>query len=306
MSTETRAPDGYAHPLYARSLSEFGDPLELPRSQGWLLRRQIPGTDAADAMGCYPLFACGDWSRLGEDIEHLEGLVSLVLVIDSLGNFDAERHGRHFDEVRPFKPHYVTDLSLPVERIASPHHRKYARRGLRQLKIERHPSPPDLLAEWTALYGLLVERKGITGIKAFSRESFSTQLETPGTVMVVARLDGKLVGAHWYLADGPNAYAHLAALAPEAYRLNASYALHWRGIELLAELGVRWLDLGGASGRGDVPADGLGRFKRGWSTATRPAYLATRIFDQGRYDELSCTVGDADGYFPAYRAAELA
>ena len=29
---------------YARSLSEFGTPLELPHSQGWVLTRQIEGT----------------------------------------------------------------------------------------------------------------------------------------------------------------------------------------------------------------------------------------------------------------------
>lgn len=302
---KVREGNAYAHPLYASSLSEFGQPLKLPRCGGWLLRRQIPEADATDATGCYPLFACRDWSRFGEDIERLEDLVSVVLVTDPFGDFDLEDLGRHFDDVRVFKPHYVIDLTAPVERIASGHHRYYARRALRELEIERPARPADLLDEWTALYGVLVERKGLRGIQAFSRDAFAMQLELPGTVMLVARLGGELVGADWYYVNGPVAYGHLAAFTPEGYRVNASYALQWRAIELLAELGVRWLDIGGAPGVAEQSDDGLRRFKKGWSTHTRPTYLATRVLDRRRYDELLRGAGGANGYFPAYRAMEL-
>jgi hypothetical protein len=300
-----REGNAYAHPLYASSLSEFGEPLKLPRCEGWLLRRQIPGADATDATGCYPLFACRDWSRLGEEVERLGDLVSLVLVTDPFGDFDLEDLRRDFDDVRVFKPHYVIDLTVPVERIANRHHRYYARRALRDLEIERQPRPADLLDGWTELYGVLVERKGLRGIHAFSRDVFAMQLEVPGAILLVARLAGELVGADWYYVNGPVAYRHLAASSPEGYQVNASYALQWRAIELLAELGVRWLDIGGAPGVAEQPDDGLLRFKKGWSTHTHPTYLATRVLDRGRYEELSRDAGGANGYFPAYRAMEL-
>ncbi len=35
---------GYAAPLYAQSLAEFGQPLELSRCGGWLLERPVPGS----------------------------------------------------------------------------------------------------------------------------------------------------------------------------------------------------------------------------------------------------------------------
>jgi hypothetical protein len=295
----------YAHPRYAGSLSEFGLPLELPRCGGWLLRRQIPGAEATDATGFYPLFACRDWSRLGEEVERLEGLVSLVLVTDPFGDFDVEDLRHHFDDVRFFKSHFVIDLATSVERIASRHHRYYSRRALRELEIERLSRPHDLLDEWTALYGVLVERKGLRGIQAFSRDAFSMQLDVPGTVMLVARLAGDLVGADWYYVNGPIAYRHLAASSPEGYRVSASYALQWRAIELLPELGVRWLDIGGAPGLSEQPDDGLRQFKKGWSTHTLPTYLATRVLDRRRYGELSRGALGANGYFPAYRAVEL-
>jgi hypothetical protein len=74
---------GYTDPRYALSLQEFGEPLELPRCGGWILVRSIPGTPYKDAMSCYPLFACRDWTKLHEDLEQVgEDLVSLTLVND--------------------------------------------------------------------------------------------------------------------------------------------------------------------------------------------------------------------------------
>jgi hypothetical protein len=81
--------NGYLHPRYADSLSEFGTPRELPRCQGWILERLIPGTPDRDAMGYYPLFARQDWSKLHLDLNEMETgeLVSLSLVADPFRAF---------------------------------------------------------------------------------------------------------------------------------------------------------------------------------------------------------------------------
>ena len=47
---------GYLHPLYAKSLSEFGTPVEPPQCGGWLLERRIPNFDLKDAMGATHYF----------------------------------------------------------------------------------------------------------------------------------------------------------------------------------------------------------------------------------------------------------
>src|SRR5438045_5100866 len=87
---------GYAHPQYAASLGEYGAPRLLPRSRGWILERPIPGTDVRDAMGCYPLFACQDWSGLSDDLAEISrerSLVSVVLVTDPFGEYhEADLH----------------------------------------------------------------------------------------------------------------------------------------------------------------------------------------------------------------------
>ncbi len=295
---------GYAHPGYTASLSEFGTPRFLPGSGSHVLERDIPDTIHRDAMGPYPLFACRDWSGLREDLDDIEDLVSLAVVTDPFGNYDERLLHRCFDTVRPFKEHFVTDLKLPADDIVSKHHRYYARKSLEKVRVEECAEPVRFLDAWTGLYAGLAERHGLAGIQAFSREAFARQLRLPGVVMLRAVSDEETVSIHlWYESDGV-AYSHLAASSPRGYGLMASYALYRFALERFADR-VRWLDLGAGAGAGKEPG-GLDRFKKGWSTGTRTAYLCGRVFDREAYAKLSEGSVAATTYFPAYRAGELA
>lgn len=293
---------GYAHPLYAKSLAEFGTPRPLPRSGGWILERDIPDTPYRDAMGPYPLFVCRDWMGLEADLEGLgEELVSLTAVTDPFGEYDERLLYRCFDEVRPFKEHYVTDLYAP--RI-SKHHRYYARKALEKVRVEECAEPVRFLDDWTNLYAGLAQRHGLKGIKAFSREAFARQLRVPGIAMLRAVSDEQTVGMHLWYVSGGVAYSHLAASSELGYGLMASYALYRFAVERFAGR-VRWLDLGAGAGAGEA-SGGLSRFKRGWATGTRTTYLCGRVFDREAYEELSRRSRPETAYFPAYRTGELA
>ncbi len=62
------SPLGYVHPRYAASFPELGTPREFVQCEGWILERRIPTSDLYDGMGCYPLFACRNWSRIASDL----------------------------------------------------------------------------------------------------------------------------------------------------------------------------------------------------------------------------------------------
>ena len=299
---------GYAHPDYARSFAEYGTPVELPRCGGWVLERRIPGVAATDAMGCYPLFVCQDWSRLGEDLRNLRSrLVSLVLVADPFGNHTREQLHACFDLVRPFKQHVIVDLSRPREKVVSAHHRKMARRALKHLAIERCEAPLSCLDRWVELYTHLVEKHEIRGIPAFSRESFCRQFQVPGASLFTATHEGRLVGAALSYQQGDVVYAHLASFNEIGYDLSASYGLKWVQLDYYSGK-ARWLDLGGVPGTEEVGNGeaGLGKFKRGWSPETRMVYLCGGIFDPQKYAALVHESGAShQGYFPAYRTGEF-
>jgi hypothetical protein len=298
---------GYLHPGYAESLAEFGTPRLLPRSEGWALEREVPGFPFRDAMGCYPLFACQDWSQLPSDLDGLGGQwVSLALVADPFGAYDPADLCRWFDVVRPFKEHFVTDLRRPPQAVVSKHRRHLARKALRRLSVERCAEPVRHLGEWLGLYATLTQRHRLRGVQAFSERAFARQLSVPGITMFRAVSRGTTVGADLWYEQGEVGYGHLAALSPEGYRLGASYALLWSAIEYFAGR-VRWLHLGAGAGAGNAGDDGLTAFKRGWATGTRTAYFCGRVFDRQRYAEAANARGaPADDYFPAYRKDEFA
>jgi hypothetical protein len=310
MESSLETTSGYLHPRYAVSLAEFGTPRVLPRSGGWILERSIPGTALRDAMGCYPLFVCRDWSQLGADLaEVADNLVCLWGVTDPFGDYDEAQLRECFrDKVVRFKEHYYIDLERPREDYVGRHHWRYAHKALAQLHVERYEyeNAPESLDNWMSLYEHLIQRHGITGIPAFSRTAFAHQFAVPGFVAFRALHQGTVVGMSLSYIQGNVAYGHLIACNALGYELDSSYALYWREIEYFRGCGLKWLNLGAGAGASSKGGDGLTWFKQGWATGTRTAYFCGRIFDHQAYDQIVKAKGLADTeYFPAYRAGEF-
>ena len=305
---------GYLHPAYADAMAEFGAPRALVNSGGWVLERQVRAggptgaADARDAMGLYPLFACRDWSQLERDLEELgQGLVSLVLVADPFGGFSVPDLERCFpDKLIHFKDHHVVDLRAYTGAGIARHHRRNVQQALRALEVELCPEPGALRTQWVELYGNLVRRHDIRGMAAFSPASLAKQLEVPGLTLFGARHEGEVAGLVLFYEQDEIVYYHLGAYTDAGYAARASYAIFSQAIQYFADRSLRWLDLGAGAGLSGEAEDGLTRFKRGWATGVRPAYLCGRIFDPARYQELARATGnEAAAYFPAYRKGEF-
>jgi hypothetical protein len=296
---------GYLHPAYAASFRDWGEAILLPQSGGYLLAREVLGSGVRDGIGCYPIFTCRKWERLGEDIEALVGsLVAVSLVTDPFGDFDPAMLARAFpDRCIPFKEHFVADLRTSRNTTVSSHHQRNARRALRHFRVEVCTRPHDFLEDWVRLYQHLIIRRGIIGPQCFSHDIFARQFDVPGFTLLRAVNDGVTAGMTMWYEQGDVAYFHLSAFDATSYKWGgASYALLWTAWEWFAPR-VRWLALGAAAGSTEQD-DGLSRFKRGWATAKRTAYFCGRVLDRKRYEALSCP-GVNPGYFPAYRAGEF-
>jgi hypothetical protein len=302
------APTGYSHPLYAASFSQFGTPFELQNSHGWLLQRSIPGADFMDAMGCYPIFSCEDWFQLRTDLDKADPkLVSIILVSDPFGNYDKNVLLSCFHHVLPFKEHFIVDLEQPLTNYASKSHLRFSNRAQRKMQIEVCADPLSQLDRWCALFQKLAIRKSISGIRAFSRSAFETQLAVPGIVLFKAFADGEVIGLDWWYVQGNVAHGHLAALSERGYELHAGYALKLAILEYFKGR-VRWVNLGGVPGdSGNLEHEGLAAFKRGWSCNTRTAYLCGRILNKPVYADLVMKqkFDINPQYFPYYRQGEL-
>jgi hypothetical protein len=305
LSESPRRPAGYLSGSYAWSFAQFGRPRELPAAGGWYVRRTIEGTSLQDGMGCYPLFCCARWKNLPDDFASIDNLVSLTITSDPFGEYSASDLSNWFDVVRPFKEHFVTDLSRPVDDLISRHHQKAARRAFRNVEVGIVTRPLDELPTWCGLYEGLVTRRHIVGMRVFSEQAFRHQLSTPGVVMLKAVAGPNIVGIHLWYVQNEVAYGHLGATTEEGRRLLAGYALYLYALEHFRTR-VAWLDLGGGVGVRSDASNGLSAFKAGWATGTRLSYVCGRIFHRESYERLAAASGRTSQYFPAYRAGEFA
>jgi hypothetical protein len=290
---------GYLHREYAASFADVGTSLPLPLCGGWLIRRPIAGSPLYDAMGCYPLFCCRDWSLVADDLATLgDRLVSVVIVADPCGAYTPAALGAAFDRIVPYKEHYVVEAGRPAAAFVSASHQAAVRRARRHVEVEQCARPADFLDDWERLFAVLAARHAIVGLRRFSRAAFERQFAVPGLVMSRAVSAGATVGLDvWYEQDGC-AYAHLAACDAAGYRLRASYATKWAALDYFRDR-VRWINLGGVADQSD---DGLGKFKKGWSTTTRTAWLCAKVLNPAAYNALTRESGTTSQYFPAYRA----
>jgi len=294
---------GYLHSEYAASHSEFGKPIFLPASGGWLLARGIGESGLRDAMGCYPLFCCVNWAGLHHDLEILkEQLVAVVLVTDPFGKYSHGLLEACFDNVTRFKEHFIIETGQPLASFVNPSHRRHALRALRDVDVEICPEPLAYLEDWDQMFSVLAARHSIRGLRRFSRAAFQKQLAVPGIVMFRALHNGQTIGLDLWYSQDDCAQAHLAAFSSVGYELRASYATKWRAIEYFTER-VTCINLG--AGRAANSTDGLSQFKQGWSTGKRPAWLCGRVLQAEIYAKLSPIFATGHGYFPAYREGEF-
>ena len=306
-SPTVAADRGYAHPAYARSLKEFGTPVRLTESGGSVLERRIPGTDHVDAMGPYPLFVCGDWDSLYQDLERYTGRwVSVAGIVDPFGASQDDLEAQGFEVVRTYKSHYLIDLSIPYTDAVSSRHQEYARHARQNgVEVRQVTDPEAKLSVWCDLYDNLIDRHDITGIQAFSQSVFEKQFRVPGLVMFYAEHEGKPAAAHLWYEMGDVAYSHLVAHSTVGYETRASYALHEAAIRHFADR-LQWLDIGGGKEGAPDSEDGLSQFKRRWATTTCPSLLWGRILQPSVYrDLITSSDNQKTDYFPAYRNGEL-
>ena len=93
-----------------------------------------------------------------------------------------------------------------------------------------------------------------------------------------------MVGVHLWYVQGEVAYGHLGATSRIGYELMASL----RAVRVRDRAASRRGAVAGPRGRArpipmTMKADGLGRFKQGWATGTRQAYLCGKVLQPDAY-----------------------
>lgn len=243
-----------------------------------------------------------DWTSVGADLQTLpEDVVSFVGVTDPFGDYSKPLlDGAFPDLVTQYKDHHVVESARWSG--GSKHHRYYARRAARLVRARLADDPAEYAGVWWSLASVLAERHSIRGIGALSAGAYRKQLAIPGVNLFLAEADdGEIVAAQIWMTNEGAAYNHAMASSERGYAISASYALYAASIDHLSRR-FPLLDLGATAD--ESPRGGLGQFKAGWATTTRPVFLCGKILNASAYAALSAGVPDEVRYFPRYRAAE--
>jgi hypothetical protein len=232
--------------------------------------------------------------------------VSVAVVPDLFSFRSASILSTSFDHVIPFKTHYLIDLEIGFDRYLRRNHRRYSSKGLSNFNMEFSSNPAVHGSEWAELYQMLIVRRRISGLQAFSPNSLHRQLEVPGCLYFRALRDGVLHGAMVCYVDRGRAYAHLISSTNVGLKLHAQYALYWTAIEHCRHL-ARWFLLGSVPGLLDHQGNsGLAYFKAGWATSMCQGYFCGQVVNRECYETLCAAQGAARANFPAYRDNPLA
>jgi hypothetical protein len=208
------------------------------------------------------------------------------------------------DLLLPYKQHFLVDLQSDWTRRLPLNHKRNAKKALSQVEVQRCGDPAAALGIWCDLYAALKRRHGISGLGDFPRQSFALQLGAPGLIVFKATARAQTVAMHLWFVEGDTAYYHLGASSADGYRLGAAFALMGSALHELQCMGVRWAVLGGApDAAASGEADGLARFKEGWATCARSAYLCGFICDRGAYNNLTSRQENSSSFFPGYRSS---
>lgn len=288
----------YGSEAYAKSLGHVGTPLAAPEWGCQVLVRETLAGARQDAMGTYPLTPLAADADLVGGLQRLrdDGLVSVVLVADDRLRPELAALEGAFDFVRRFKSHFVYDRALGPPAYDK-HHRYEIRRAGARVEA-REIALADHLPAWEALYGELTARRGLGGLHAFPQAHHEALARLPGVRTFGAFVDGALASAHVFVTAQGYAMSHLAASSPQGYRTGAAYALNGLAIEALGDCDL--INFGGGAGAEDDPADGLVRFKKGFSNRITASWLCGAVLDAEAYAALSADRA-GDGFFPAYR-----
>jgi hypothetical protein len=290
----------YASPAYARALGHVGQALAVPEWEGHVLVREIPGRQARDAVGPYPLTVLPPDADVMGGLARLKAsdLLSVVIVLDPVRHPPIEAVTAAFDLARPFKTHHIHDRRLGAPAYAK-HHRYEVRRAhtrveAREIHLAEH------LPDWTGLYDQLIARHHLTGLHTFPAGHHRALADLPGLRAFGAFIDGILVSAHLFVTHAGQATSHLAASSSEGYAAGAAYAVNDLALERLTDCETVNFGGGAGAGAGDDSADGLSRFKAGFANTRRTVWLCGAILDAAAYEALSAGRQDS-GFFPAYR-----
>jgi len=233
-----------------------------------------------------------DWRKRQEDAGHVAEFIRLHPFINATVLQD------YFDHLVFNRQTVIVNLETPNEQ-----RRKYYSKGTRhalgvaEKKLTVRQLEPQDWPTFEKLHEITLVRNCVPIDHHFSAESYKTLMALPWTTAWAAEIDNVPVAAACFLSSNQTlCHYHFSGGGNEARNTKANYLLLETAFEYYANLGRKWMHLGG--GRTALPDDTLFDFKSKFSPDRAAYYTGGIIFSKKLYNRLG---GVKNGRFLGYR-----
>lgn len=292
---------GYRQNGFAESL---GTGLYLENVKGSVLRRKIGTTGTHDVVNPYPVFACSNFANFEDDLTSLrvEGAIALTVRTDAFDEMNVLSTRDIWDWFKPFKTHFITDLTEPWRDTAARNAKRYEKRAREDFEFSLVSSPSEYAADLARLNEIILNRTQINKSAGLSVKTLEKQLNLRGVRLFKAEDSQGPQGLALFMKTDRKAYAYLLGATDEARSKHVIYGLYGYALDALSAE-VDAVDFGGNPGPTDDLSNSVGLFKQLWTNRTATSYICGKIFNPEAYGKL-CKDRPAlsPNYFPAYRA----
>lgn len=164
--------------------------------------------------------------------------------------------------------------------------RKKIRRANREGIICSHTSTTHDYESFEKIYTETMEFLNAEDYYFFSKEYFEflRKADDSNFALIVAKLDGKVIGGMWVMLWGKYAHNHLSAAKADLRNTGVNVAIQHTVIEFAKYNNAQFVHLGG--GRTNDIKDSLLAFKKTFSNKVRKFYIGKKIHNQDVYNNI--------------------
>jgi hypothetical protein len=207
----------------------------------------------------------------GLDELRAAGVATVSLITDPLWCPEPDALAAAFTVCRPFKTSYYVDRELAPAHIVK-RHRNMVNRARRVAALRDDLALADHLDRWLELYaGNVAERRIPQPFQASYFQHIASELPGLRTVCVVVA--GEIAAMTLWVRHDDILYFYDGASSTTGFETSAAYAAFAHVVESATD--CRYVFLGGSADFHDDPADGLAKFKRGFSNASTLSHLCS-------------------------------
>lgn len=290
---------GFYQAGYSESL---GPNILLTHSDSYLNKRVIGTTDHYDLVSPYPMFAGRNFSAIGQDIRSLSetDAVSMTIRSDAFFEKTVGQTESVWGWFRPFKTHYITNLSKPWRDTAARNAKRYEERARRTFTFSEVLNPAFYASDLRRLNSIIVNRKRGTNTKIIAEKVLKHQLGLSGARLFKASNSNGIQGLAFFMVTEKRAYAYMIGATDEARSNNVIYGLYGFALDIFQNE-MDNVDFGGVPGTSDDQSHPIAQFKQLWTNETAQSFICGKVFRPDVYKKLSEAHPTSHAnFFPAY------